>query len=76
VTQRHEAFSRYRPRKDVDPAPHDITDSERELITTKMARGAAVPAKLVRKLLRLSDERLARIVELERVAFPLVDRSK
>jgi hypothetical protein len=62
---RHPAFNRKQARLEADPHPHDITAEERARILDCLARGVNARGRDVRKMLRLCDERLARIRELE-----------
>jgi len=49
----------------LDPFPHALTDEERAHIHDKLDSGSVPRARLVRKLLRLCDERLDIIRHLE-----------
>lgn len=51
--------------KPVDPYPDVLTEEERAYIAGRIEAGAPTRADLVRKLIRLGDERLDRIQQLE-----------
>lgn len=71
MTTRHEAFSRYVPKRDNDPSPDELTPKERTQVEDSLQAGSKPPGRLIRKMLRQSDKQLAKIIELERIAFPL-----
>lgn len=58
-------FSTFRKRPPADPCPHAITPEERQHIHQKLDAGCVPSARVVRKLLRLCDERLEIIRHLE-----------
>ena len=66
-------FRRFNVPQEVDSCPDVLTDAERTYLENRLSSGAAPTARLTRKLVRLCDERLARILELERIAFPLLE---
>lgn len=63
--KRHPAFGTLRIPPRLDPYPHVITDQEREQITESIQAGQKPSTWLIRKLLRLCDERLDIIRHLE-----------
>jgi hypothetical protein len=50
---------------EADPSPNALTDEERAHIADKLGAGCSPRAALIRKLVRLCDQRIARIRELE-----------
>jgi hypothetical protein len=66
MTDRSPIFNSFRRAEAADPHPHALTEEERALVMDRMASGSAPPFRLVRKLLRLSDER--RTIALEQQA--------
>lgn len=60
---------RLRPRRAVpDPSPDALTDAERAHIRERLQSGNSVRAPIVRKLLRLCDQRQVRIAKALRVS--------
>lgn len=59
-------FRRFNKVEKVDPHPHALTEAERAGIEDRLRNGSAPPFKLVRKLLRLSDERRDIALEQQR----------
>jgi hypothetical protein len=56
-----------RKRLQPDPAPHALTDEERAYIRDRLLSASHVPARLVRKMLRVGDERLVKLQRIERL---------
>ncbi len=65
MTTRHEAFGRKRhPLRERDPHPHTLMPNERQHVLDRLESGSTIQNGLVRKLLRLYDERTAACISL------------
>jgi hypothetical protein len=60
-------FAGFRKREAKDPSPDSLTDDERSYMRERMEAGANVAARVVRKVVRLSDERMVKLQRIERV---------
>lgn len=58
-------FKTFRMPPPIDPCPHALTDEERAHIEDRLGSGAVPRARVVRKLVRICDERLDIIRHLE-----------
>lgn len=67
MVKRNEVFATFRKRSPVDPSPAAITEQERQHVSENIAAGSSVRFHVVRKLLRLSDERAVKLQRIERV---------
>lgn len=59
-------FRTFRIQPGIDPCPHALTDEERQHINDRLQSGCLPRAGIVRKLVRLCDERLEIIMHLEK----------
>jgi hypothetical protein len=66
VSDRNAIFNTFRKSEPLDPSPHALTPAEREHVDDRLRSGQYPRTHLIRKMLRLLDEREARIRELER----------
>lgn len=58
---KHPAFRTFRRKVPLDPNPNVLTQAERDYIDERLGSGNVPSAELVRKLVRLSDERQAKL---------------
>lgn len=61
------SFKQVKRPKQEDPSPHSITLEERAYIDERLVSGGLPRAHLVRKMLRLYDERTAACIQLMKI---------
>lgn len=67
MSGRNPVFAGFRKRDAKDPHPSALTEEERSYMSERMEAGANVSARVVRKVARLSDERMVKLQRIERV---------
>jgi hypothetical protein len=76
MTDRNPAFHTFRRKEQADPHPGALTDEEREHIAERLRAGSNPRYNVIRKAVRLADDRLVKLQRIERLctqvrAYPM-----